>query len=106
MRTTLNLDDELVMEAKIVAIRTRRTLSAVIEAGLRRELARVGAGGEFSEPAAMPVSSARGGPHPGVELRERSTGLSLPTWDGGGFPEGIDIDSNASLLDYIERQHQ
>ncbi len=85
MRTTLNLDDDLVMEAKIVAVRTRRTLSAVIEDALRKEVARASAGAERrpSRP---------------------STPLNLPTWDGGGFPEGVDIDCNASLLDFMERQ--
>ena len=40
MRTTLNIDDELLMAAKIAAIERRSTLTAVVEAGLRTELAR------------------------------------------------------------------
>ena len=38
MRTTLNIDDELLKEAKIAAVRRNSTLTAVIEDGLRKEL--------------------------------------------------------------------
>lgn len=40
MRTTLNLDDDLVKAAKIAAIREGATLSALIEAALREHLDR------------------------------------------------------------------
>ena len=39
MKTTLDLDDALLMEAKTVAAKRRMTLKAVIEHALRRELA-------------------------------------------------------------------
>ena len=39
MRTTLQLDDELVVQAKIRAARSGRTLSQVIEDALRQALA-------------------------------------------------------------------
>lgn len=39
MRTTLQLDDALVIEAKVVAARTGRTLSRLIEDALRQALA-------------------------------------------------------------------
>jgi hypothetical protein len=39
MKTTLELPDALLMEAKAVAIRRRTTLRAIIEGALRRELA-------------------------------------------------------------------
>ncbi len=38
LRTTLQLDDELIVQAKISAARTGRTLSQVIEDALRRRL--------------------------------------------------------------------
>jgi hypothetical protein len=38
MKTTLDLDDELLIEAKEVAARRRITLKAVVESALRREL--------------------------------------------------------------------
>ena len=87
MRTTLNLDDDLLIEAKLLAVRTRRTLTAVIEEALRKSLAAPSPGAGTPGAYELPVSSARGG-----LLRD------LPEWDGGGFPEGVDIDNNAALL--------
>ena len=40
MRTTVRLDDDLLRQAKALAARTGRTLTAVIEDGLRETLAR------------------------------------------------------------------
>ena len=39
MKTTLDLDDALLIEAKTVAAKRRTTLKAVVEHALRRELA-------------------------------------------------------------------
>lgn len=39
MKTTIELPDDLLVEAKIVASRRRTTLKAIIEHALRRELA-------------------------------------------------------------------
>lgn len=39
MKTTLELPDDLLMEAKAVAVRRRTTLRAIFERALRRELA-------------------------------------------------------------------
>ena len=38
MKTTLDLDDELLTEAKIMAARRRTTLKAIVENALRREI--------------------------------------------------------------------
>ena len=38
MKTTLDLDDELLAEAKAIAARRRTTLKAIIEHALRREI--------------------------------------------------------------------
>ena len=38
MKTTLDLPDDLLMEAKTLAVRRRTTLKAVVESALRREL--------------------------------------------------------------------
>lgn len=38
MKTTLDLPDDLLMEAKTLAVRRRTTLKAVVEGALRREL--------------------------------------------------------------------
>jgi hypothetical protein len=64
MRTTLQLDDELVTQAKISAARTGRTLSQVIEDALRLALA---APPEHRRnPVQVPTSAGR--PRPGVNL--------------------------------------
>jgi len=39
MKTTLEIDDALLMEAKLVAAKRRTTLRAIVEHALRRELA-------------------------------------------------------------------
>lgn len=64
MRTTLQLDDDLVARAKITATRTGRTLSQVIEDALRMALA------DRPEPAArrVTVPTTPGRPRPGVNL--------------------------------------
>jgi hypothetical protein len=41
MKTTLDLPDDLLIEAKIVAARRRTTLKAMVEHALRREIAPV-----------------------------------------------------------------
>jgi len=68
MRTTLNLDDNLIRAAKRRAAETGQTLSATIEAALR----------EILEREKRPKSSYRlrwvtvkGGAHPGVDLADR-----------------------------------
>jgi hypothetical protein len=38
MKTTLDLDDELLAEAKAIAARRRTTLKAIVEHALRREI--------------------------------------------------------------------
>ncbi|MBL9172252.1 MAG: hypothetical protein JNL10_01845 [Verrucomicrobiales bacterium] len=38
MKTTLELPDELLIEAKMLAVRRKTTLKAVVESALRREL--------------------------------------------------------------------
>lgn len=74
MKTTLDLDDELIKRAKTQAARERKSLTAIIEEGLR------------------------------LRLRRRSSGqsgaLDLPVFRGGhGFVVGIDPNSNRSIYD-------
>jgi hypothetical protein len=74
MKTTLDLDDELVKRAKAHAVRERKSLTALIEEGLRLRLRR---------PAA--TSGAR---------------VDLPVFAGGrGFAASIDPSSNRSIYD-------
>lgn len=65
MRTTIAIADELVVAAKRHARERGQTLGQVVEAGLRRELAASGAGGD-SPP--VPVFHGEGGPRPGLDL--------------------------------------
>jgi hypothetical protein len=64
MRTTLNLDDQLVSEAKAVAARSGRTLSQVIEDALRAALSRRAVKNRRQHE--LPTSP--GTPRPGVDL--------------------------------------
>lgn len=77
MRTTIQLDDQLLREAKQVAAQTGRTLASVVEDALREALAR----------------RRHGRP------RER---IHLPTEGGGGLLPGVDLDNSAALLDLME----
>ena len=76
MRTTINLDDVLLAEAKQVAARTGRSLSAVVEDALRESLHR----------------------------RHQSAlrAVELPTFGEGGVRPGVDLDDSAALLDVME----
>lgn len=78
MRTTIRLDDELLTEAKQVAIKTNRTLTAVIEDALRQHLAQ-------------------------QEALEQRQPVRLKTVDGRGPLPGVDLDDSAALLDLMER---
>ena len=73
MRTTLQLDDELVVQAKISAARSGRTLSQAIEDALRQALA------PRTEPTrrrvSVPTSPRR--PLPGVNLNDNAGLLDL-----------------------------
>lgn len=78
MRTTIRLDDQLLADAKQLAVRTGRTLTAVIEDALRATLAR----------ADQPPPRRR---------------YKLPTFAGDGLQPGVDLDDSAALLDLMER---
>jgi hypothetical protein len=77
MRTTVRLDETLLKEAKHLAIKTGRSLTAVIEDALREALA-----------------------------RQRSTAerqpISLVTVGGNGLLPGVDLDDSAGLLDLMD----
>jgi hypothetical protein len=77
MRTTVRLDDHLLREAKQLAARTGRTLTAVIEDALREALNR--------------------GHRP-----PRKPRVKLPTFRGRGIRPGVDLDDTAGLLDVMD----
>lgn len=69
MRTTVDVDDSLLTEAKVVAARTGRTVSAVVNDALRASLARA-LGEQASHVAVLPTDGA-GGQLPGIDLDNR-----------------------------------
>ena len=78
MRTTLNIDETLLADFKQLAARSHHSLSSVIQDALREALA------------------AR------AERRVRAP-LDLPVFRGGGGAQpGVDLDSNAALLDLMD----
>ena len=78
MRTTIQVDDQLLLEAKQYAAQTGRTLKAVIEDALREALAR-------------------------TEVTRPQIRVSLKTFKGRGVQPGVDLDDTSSLLDLMER---
>ena len=75
MKTTLDIDDELLVKAKALSARERKSLTALIEEGLRLRLRPRGRTGS----------------------RSRSP---LPIYRGrGGLAKGVDPTSNRSMLD-------
>ena len=78
MRTTLNIADELLIEAKQLAARTGRTLTSVVEDALRAAFSR----------ASTP--------------RKEAERFELPTSGEGGVLPGVDLDNSAALLDIME----
>ena len=78
MRTTVRLDDALLDQAHREAQRRGETLTALIEKGLRLELAR-------AKPA------------------RRRPKVAIPVFRGGkGLLPGVDLDNSADLLDIME----
>ena len=76
MRTTISIDDQLLIEVKTVAARSGKTLSAVVEDAIRQSLATRGAA--------------------------RAVPLQLLKHDGGGLQPGVDLDDTSALLDLMD----
>lgn len=78
MKTTLNLNDRLLIDAKALAVQQRTSLTRLIEEGLRLRLR---------------------AKSPSTEHRE----VRLPVFDGrGGMVAGVDPLSNTALLDALD----
>ena len=77
MRTTIRIDDQLLKEAKQMAARTGKSLTAVIEEALRETLSRQ------------------------REFRKRKQ-VTLTTFGGQGLLPGVDLDDSAMLLDLMD----
>ena len=77
MRTTINIDKDLLKEAKLRAARKGITLTAVVEEALRESFTRQH---EF----------------------QRREPVRLVTFGGKGLLPGVDLDDSAALLDLME----
>lgn len=75
MRTTVNIDDQLLLSAKRRAIEQGISLSRVIENALRESLLK-----------------------PDVEYKR----IRLVTASGSGVKPGVDLDNSRSLLDIMD----
>jgi hypothetical protein len=109
MRTTLNIDDDLLKEAKIMAVREGTTLTALLERALRERLSR---GQSASDSAPALVLPAHIDPHDGVAvtafLRDLARKLESNT-DHDALPcsdavpaEGVDFTSTSRLIEAVE----
>ena len=76
MRTTVQLDDDLLSQAKRYAAHTGRTLTSLIADGLR-----------------LVLLQSRG--------KKRRVPVRLSTFGGKGTLPGVDLDCSASLLDLM-----
>lgn len=79
MRTTVNIHDELLQQAKETAVRRHCSLGNVIEDALQQSLAR-------------------------KRVIRSDTPTHLITFRGRGLQPGVDLDSNVSVLDAMETQ--
>ncbi len=77
MRTTLNLDKDLVAEAKLAARADGLTLSQFVDRALREALYR------------------------DATAKRR---IVLPTFKGGGVMPGVDLNNSAAWLDLMDEQ--
>ena len=77
MRTTINLDDALLRETKMMAAASGKTFTKIVEDSLRETLARRKSGGT-------------------------RRAIKLHTFKGSGTRPGVDINDSASLLDLME----
>ncbi len=76
MKTTLDIDDRLLTQAKAEAAKQRKSLTRLIEEGLALRL------------------------RPGRDKRSRAINVTLPVFKGkGGLAAGIDPTSNEALFD-------
>jgi hypothetical protein len=79
MRTTIKLDDQLLMDAKIAAAKSGKSLNKLVEDAIRDTLAR-------------------------QKERAPRKRIELPIFKGGrGVRPGVDLYDSAALLDLMDR---
>lgn len=67
MRTTLDLDDKLLMQARQLAAREHTSLSRLIEEGLAARIRSASKAGSTRSPVHLPVFAGQGGLHPSIQ---------------------------------------
>ncbi len=77
MRTTVDIDEHLLAEAKVLAARSRRPLGRVVDDALRVLLAKTPATG----------GGAR---------------VPLPTFGAGGLQPGVDLEDKEAMADLLD----
>ena len=82
-RTTVRLPDDLVRRAKRKAAKEGRTLTALIEEGLRRVLKERPVAAKAGR-VSLPVSSAGGGLMPGIDLSDAAALQEMDDLDAAG----------------------
>lgn len=75
MRTTVNIDDELLTEVKVISARTRRPLGDVIDDALRLLLSQ--------------------------QKDTRRVPVTFPTYGGGGLQPGVDLEDKEALAELL-----
>jgi hypothetical protein len=77
MRTTINLPNDLILQAKKAALETDTTLTEIVANAVREALGR-------------------------REKKTRRKDLRLVTYGKGGVAPGVDLDDSSSLLDLMD----
>lgn len=77
MRTTIRLNDDLLAQAKEAAVKSGRTLTAVVEDALRQSLSK-------------------------KNTTPKRRQIRLPSSGEGGLRPGVNLDSTAELLDIMD----
>ncbi len=103
MRTTLNIDDELLKAAKIAAIRRRTTLTALMEEALREKLEgaprttwEIPAHIDKNDPAAVAEFIAY------MDSKQHNRGKWKLTTFPGGPVKGKSFESISKLIEEVE----
>ena len=78
MRTTINLPDDLILQAKKAALEAYTTLTEIIENALREALAKRN------------------------QKKARRKEFKLITYGKGGLRPGVDLDDTSALLDLMD----
>lgn len=72
MKTTLDIDDELLVKAKAASARERKSLTALIEEGLRLRLRRAPSN-NFTAPRKLAIYRGKGGLAPDIDALSNRT---------------------------------